>query len=154
MIWSLPSQLCQILIYLLLLKVKKHRQLEPPVVHSSNPMPLPLISELTTTLFFFLMLFLSAYILFMYVCMYVWLCWVFVSVRGLSLAVASGGHSSSRCGVHSSSRCAGLSPSRPPVAKHRLQTHRLSNRNHYPLTTCPSIHRQHMAQFIIFWNFT
>ena len=33
------------------------------------------------------------------------LCWVFVSVWGLSLVVASGGHSSSRC--------AGLSPSRP-----------------------------------------
>ena len=28
---------------------------------------------------------------------YLWLCWVFVSVRGLSLVVASGGHSSSRC---------------------------------------------------------
>ena len=26
-----------------------------------------------------------------------WLCWVFVSVRGLSLVAASGGHSSSRC---------------------------------------------------------
>ena len=36
---------------------------------------------------------------------YLWLCWVFVSVRGLSLVAASGGHSSSRC--------AGLSPSRP-----------------------------------------
>ena len=36
---------------------------------------------------------------------YVWLCWVFVSVRGLSLVAASGGHSSSRC--------ADLSPSRP-----------------------------------------
>ena len=36
---------------------------------------------------------------------YLWLCWVFVSVRGLSLAAASGDHSSSRC--------AGLSPSRP-----------------------------------------
>ena len=34
-----------------------------------------------------------------------WLCWVFVSVQGLSLVAASGGHSSSRC--------AGLSPSRP-----------------------------------------
>ena len=34
-----------------------------------------------------------------------WLCWVFVSVWGLSLVVASGGHSSSRC--------AGLSLSRP-----------------------------------------
>ena len=33
------------------------------------------------------------------------MCWVFVSVRGLSLVVASGGHSSSRC--------AGLSSSRP-----------------------------------------
>ena len=28
---------------------------------------------------------------------YLWLCWVFVSVRGLSLVVASGSHSSSRC---------------------------------------------------------
>ena len=36
---------------------------------------------------------------------YFWLCWVFVSVRGLSLVVASGGHSSSRC--------TGLSLSRP-----------------------------------------
>ena len=26
-----------------------------------------------------------------------WLCWVFVSVRGLSLVAASGGHSSSQC---------------------------------------------------------
>ena len=34
-----------------------------------------------------------------------WLCWVFVSVRGLSLVAASGGHSSSRC--------AGLSRSWP-----------------------------------------
>ena len=68
---------------------------------------------------FFLMLFLSAYILFMYVCMYVWLCWVFVPVRGPSLVVASGGHPSSRC--------AGLSPSRPLVAEHRLQMRRLSS---------------------------
>ena len=36
---------------------------------------------------------------------YCWLCWVFVSVRGLSLVAASGGHSSSRC--------AGLSLLRP-----------------------------------------
>ena len=36
---------------------------------------------------------------------YFWLCWVFVSVRELSLVVASGGHSSSRC--------TGLSLSRP-----------------------------------------
>ena len=36
---------------------------------------------------------------------YFWLCWVFVSLRGLPLVVASGGHSSSWC--------AGLSLSRP-----------------------------------------
>ena len=37
--------------------------------------------------------------------LFFWLCWVFVSMRGLSLVVARGGHSSSRC--------AGLSLSRP-----------------------------------------
>ena len=42
---------------------------------------------------------------FIYLFIYFWLCWVFVSVRGFSLVSASGGHSSSRC--------AGLSPSRP-----------------------------------------
>ena len=40
-----------------------------------------------------------------YLYIYFWQCWVFVSVRGLSLVAASGGHSSSRC--------AGLSLSRP-----------------------------------------
>ena len=40
-----------------------------------------------------------------YLFIYLWLCWFFVSVRGLSPIVASGGHSSSRC--------AGLSRSRP-----------------------------------------
>ena len=34
---------------------------------------------------------------FVYLFIYFWLRWVFVSVRGLSLVVASGGHSSSRC---------------------------------------------------------
>ena len=41
---------------------------------------------------------------YLFIC-YFWLCWVFVSVRGLSLVAASGSHSSSRC--------AGLSLSRP-----------------------------------------
>ena len=71
-------------------------------------------------------------IIFKYLFIYLWLCWVFVSVRGLSLVAASGGHSSSRC--------AGLSPSQPlllrstgsrragsVVVEHRLQTLRLSN---------------------------
>ena len=43
--------------------------------------------------------------LIIYLFIYLWLCWVFVSVQGLSLVVANGDHSSSRC--------AGLSPSRP-----------------------------------------
>ena len=39
-----------------------------------------------------------------FIFIYLWLCWVFVSVRGPSPVAASGGHSSSWC--------AGLSPSR------------------------------------------
>ena len=51
---------------------------------------------------------------------YLWLCWVLVSVWGLSLVVASGGHSSSRC--------AGLfTIVASLVAEHRLQTRRLSS---------------------------
>ena len=42
---------------------------------------------------------------FIYLFIYLWLCWVFVSVRGLSLVAASRSHSSSRC--------AGLSLLRP-----------------------------------------
>ena len=37
------------------------------------------------------------FFLFFFIYIYFWLCWVFVSVRGLSLVAASGGHSSSRC---------------------------------------------------------
>ena len=54
-----------------------------------------------------------------YLFIYFWVCWVFVSVRGLSLVVASGGHSSSQC--------MDLSLSRPLVVEHKLQTRRLSN---------------------------
>ena len=43
--------------------------------------------------------------LFFFFLIYLWLCWVFASVRGPSPVAASGGHSSSRC--------AGLSLSRP-----------------------------------------
>ena len=54
----------------------------------------------STSFFFFLndsfTIYLSIY-LFIYLFIYLWLCWVFVSVRGLSLVVASRGHSSSRC---------------------------------------------------------
>ena len=42
----------------------------------------------------------------LFICLFVclWLCWVFVSVRALSLVVASRGHSSSRCAGFSLSR--------------------------------------------------
>ena len=53
---------------------------------------------------FFFSVFFLLINLFIYL-FYFWLCWVFVSVRGLSLVAASGGHSSLRC--------AGLSLSRP-----------------------------------------
>ena len=46
---------------------------------------------------------------------YFGLCWVFVSVRGLSLVAASGGHSSSRC--------AGLSLSRPLLLRSTASRH-------------------------------
>ena len=42
---------------------------------------------------------------YLFIYFYLWLCWVFVSVRGPSPVAASGGHSSSRC--------AGLSLLRP-----------------------------------------
>ena len=52
--------------------------------------------------FFFLFFFFNFWV---YLFIYLWLCWVFVSVRGLSLVAASGGLSSLRG--------AGLSLSRP-----------------------------------------
>ena len=44
------------------------------------------------TVSFFFFFFLNFYLF-----IYLWLCWVFISVRGLSLVAASGGHSSSWC---------------------------------------------------------
>ena len=56
----------------------------------------------SSTYFLFFFFFLRNVV---YLFIYFWLRWVFVSVRGLSPVAASGGHSSSRC--------AGPSPSRP-----------------------------------------
>ena len=53
----------------------------------------------------FLSVYFLCFFLKIYLFIYFWRCWVFVSVRGLSLVAASG--------VHSSSWCAGLSLSRP-----------------------------------------
>ena len=56
-------------------------------------------------LFFFLKFQIGLLILFTYLFIYFWLCWVLASVRGPSPVVASGSHSSSQC--------TGLSLSRP-----------------------------------------
>ena len=75
----------------------------PGFPENSSVQPMPALDEL----FFFFVFFFNSNLLFIYLflCIYFWLCWVFVSMRGLSLVVASGGHSSLRC--------AGLSLSRP-----------------------------------------
>ena len=57
---------------------------------------------------------------FIYLFIYFWLCWVFVSVPGIPLVAASGGHSSSRC--------TGLfTIAASLVGEQRLQTRRLSS---------------------------
>ena len=53
------------------------------------------LDYLMPNFFFFLIISTFNYYLFIY--LFIWLCWVFISVRGLPLAAASGGHSSSRC---------------------------------------------------------
>ena len=58
----------------------------------SNLSIFPLLQHIFCFVLLFCFFFFSAYLF-----IYFWLCWVFVSVRGLSLVVASGGHPSSRC---------------------------------------------------------
>ena len=60
------------------------------------------------------------YYYYLFYFIYLWLCWVFVSVRGLSPAVASGGPLF--IAVRGS-----LTIAASPAAEHRLQMHRLSN---------------------------
>ena len=90
------------------------------VQSGSKPGGLCSWTQLCDSFFFFLIVIFYLFIyLFIYL-FYFWLCWVFVSVRGLSPVAASGGHSSSRC--------AGLfTIAASLVAEHRLQTHRLSS---------------------------
>ena len=61
-----------------------------------------------------LFIFLKSFFFFL-IYIYFWLCWVFVSVWGLSLVVASGDHSSSWC--------AGLSLSRPILLRSTSSRH-------------------------------
>ena len=75
-----------------------HPKENPILIKQSLSIPPSPLHALTTVFCFFFKL---IYFYFTYF----WLCWVFVSVRGLSPVAASGGHSSSRR--------AGLSLSRP-----------------------------------------
>ena len=86
-----------------------------------------IIFFLKLTLFFLIFKFYFIYfksnLLFIYLFFYIyfWLCWVFISVRGLSPVAVSRGHSSLPC--------AGLfTIAASPVVEHRLQMSRLSNR--------------------------
>ena len=63
-----------------------------------------IMSLLNGQVIFWFFCFLICIYLFIYLFIYFWLCWVFISVRGLSLVVASRGHSSSRCAGFSLSR--------------------------------------------------
>ena len=67
-----------------------NRRMGVQVVHIQYGLPVQ-----TLLIFFFSNLFI--YLLIIYVCIYLWLCWVFVSVRGLSLVAASGGYSLLQC---------------------------------------------------------
>ena len=75
------------------------------VKHQKRDRAIDLSTVKSQDFFFFLISVFLFFLNFIYLFIYLWLCWVFVSVRGLSLVVASGGHSSLRC--------AGLSLSRP-----------------------------------------
>ena len=74
------------------------------ITYSFSPLSMMLAVGSSYMAFIMLRCFPSVHIL-KKIFFYLWLCWVFVSVRGLSLVAASGGRSSSWC--------AGLSLSRP-----------------------------------------
>ena len=80
----------------------------PIYIPINSAQGLPFLHTLTNCFVFF-------FLIFIYLFIYFWLCWVFVSVWGLSLVVASGGHSSSRC--------AGLSLSWPLLFRSTSSRH-------------------------------
>ena len=72
--------------------IKKY--LETNENENSEPTPVGCSKGSPQREFFFFFNFVQSGVLFIYLFIYLWLCWVFVSVRGLSLVAASGGHSS------------------------------------------------------------
>ena len=89
------SPVISLQLYCSLLKLHKSWSSEPPFwvtsgLGFSHRVCTALIHKLLVFLFFFINVFIYLFI-------YVWLCWVFVAVRRLSLVVVSGGYSSLRC---------------------------------------------------------
>ena len=72
------------------------------VSHYVNSAFIFIISLLSSLGLFCCSFLISFFIFLIYLFIYLWPCWVFVSVQELSLVVASGGHSSSRCVRHAS----------------------------------------------------
>ena len=81
-------------------QLRQHRSKEPSshplelsvIIHSGRfePLHVGVACYVVTDIFLFFFFFFFSFI-------YLWLCWVFISVRGLSLVAASGGHSSLWC---------------------------------------------------------
>ena len=86
-------------------------------IFKSNIKPLQMSDLNKIFIYFILFLFIIFFKANLFI--YFWLCWVFVSVRGLSLVVATGGHSIAVRGP--------LTIVASLVAEHRLQMRRLSN---------------------------
>ena len=85
--------------------IKRERTIAPKgEVNANELMDLILQCNIIIIIIILIVIFYLFIYLFIYFYIYFWLCWVFVSVRGLSLVAASGGHSSSRCVVLSLSR--------------------------------------------------
>ena len=63
----------------------------PDVLHSAGHLRYTIVDSLKSNLFFFNL---------KKIYLFIWLCWVFVAARGLSLVAASGGYSS--CGARAS----------------------------------------------------
>ena len=68
--------------------------------------------------YFFFFKGIPLFLLFIYLFIYSWLCWVFASVQGPSPVAASGGHSPPRCAGPSPSRSTGSRRAGPAAVAH------------------------------------
>ena len=78
---------------------KKNRVQSPGIHKDREAMIISTILFFKLFFIFIFLIFIYFYFLFLFLFyfLFFWLCWVFIAARGLSLAAASGGHSSLRC---------------------------------------------------------